>query len=101
LQARTNSRAAFNQDYTVNIFHAKEKVAKSDNYLEWILLTTEKISTFEEARKVTRCYELRWRIEDFHKAWKSGTKVESLRMQSKDNLEKMIVILSFVAIRLL
>jgi len=86
---------------TINIVHAKEKIIKSDDYLEWILLTTEKINTFEEARKVTRYYELRWRIEDFHKAWKTGTKVENLRMQSKDNLEKMIVILSFVAIRLL
>jgi len=86
---------------TINIVHAKEKDIKSDDYLEWMLLTTEKINTFEEARKVTRYYELRWRIEDFHKAWKSGTKVEALRMQSKDNLEKMIVILSFVAIRLL
>jgi hypothetical protein len=86
---------------TINIVHAKEKDIKSDDYLEWILLTTERINTFEEARKVTRFYELRWRIEDFHKAWKTGTKVENLRMQSKDNLEKMIVILSFVAIRLL
>ena len=40
-------------------------------------------------------------IEDFHKAWKSGAGVEKLRMQSAENLEKMIVILSFVAIRLL
>ncbi len=86
---------------TINIVHAKEKDIKTEDYLEWMLLTTEKINTFEEARKVTRFYELRWRIEDFHKAWKTGTKVESLRMQSKDNLEKMIVILSFVAIRLL
>lgn len=86
---------------TINVVHAKEKIIKSDDYLEWMLLTTEKINTFEEARQVTRYYELRWRIEDFHKAWKSGTKVENIRMQSKDNLEKMVVILSFVAIRLL
>lgn len=44
---------------------------------------------------------MRWRIEDFHKAWKSGVGVEAQRMQSTENLEKMIVILSFVAIRLL
>ena len=44
---------------------------------------------------------MRWRIEDFHKAWKSGVGVEEQRMQSIENLEKMIVILSFVAIRLL
>ncbi|KJF84494.1 transposase, partial [Photobacterium leiognathi] len=41
-------------------------------------------------------------IEDFHKVWKSeGTQVEQLRMQSKDNLERLSVILAFIATRLL
>ncbi len=34
-----------------------------------------------------------WLIEEYHKAWKSGgTCVESLRMQTRDNLERMVVI---------
>ncbi|END1547819.1 IS4 family transposase, partial [Shigella flexneri] len=38
-------------------------------------------------------YEQRWLIEEYHKAWKSGgTCVESLRMQTRDNLERMVVI---------
>jgi hypothetical protein len=86
---------------TLNVVIAREKHPSSDNVLEWVLLTTESISTFEEARKITRYYELRWRIEDFHKAWKSGAGAEKPRMQSSDNLEKMVVILSFLAIRLL
>lgn len=86
---------------TLNIVSAKEVTDNQEEKFEWILLTTEDINTFAQARKITRYYELRWRIEDFHKSWKSGTKVESLRMQSANNLEKMIVILSFVAVRLL
>lgn len=87
---------------TLNVVHAREIVSNSqESALEWVLLTTEDISTFEKTRNITRYYELRWRIEDFHKAWKSGTKVEGLRMQSSENLEKMLVLLSFVAIRLL
>ncbi|WP_173237817.1 IS4 family transposase [Legionella antarctica] len=86
---------------SVNVVYATETHPQKEAILEWILITTEDISSFEQARKVIRYYELRWRIEDFHKAWKSGTNVELLRMQSADNLEKMIVILSFLAIRLL
>lgn len=86
---------------TLNVVMAQEKNPGENEVLEWILLTTEAIGSFEEARKITRYYELRWRVEDFHKAWKSGTGVERQRMQSAENLEKMIVILSFVAIRLL
>jgi len=89
------------QPITLNVVIVREQDSLADEALEWILLTTESISTFDEVRKITRYYELRWRIEDFHKAWKSGVGVENLRMQSSDNLEKMVVILSFLAIRLL
>lgn len=86
---------------TVNVVIAKEQNFDEGDALEWILLTSEPISSFACTRKITRYYELRWRIEDFHKAWKTGVGAEEQRMQSIENLEKMIVILSFVAIRLL
>ena len=86
---------------TLNVVIAREKNPSTEDVLEWILLTKEPITTFDELRKITRYYELRWRIEDFHKAWKSGVGVEKIRMQTSANLEKMVVILSFLAIRLL
>jgi hypothetical protein len=69
--------------------------------LEWMLLTSESVTTREEALAILWIYSRRWRIEDFHKAWKSGTKVEALRPRSASNLERGVVILAFVAIRLL
>lgn len=69
--------------------------------LEWLLLTTEAVSTREDALNILWTYSRRWRIEDFHKAWKSGTRVEELRPRSANNLERGVIILAFVAIRLL
>ena len=69
--------------------------------LEWLLLTTEAVTTREEALDILWFYSRRWRIEDFHKAWKSGTRVEKLRPRSADNLERGVVMLAFVAVRLL
>lgn len=40
----------------------------------WILYTTEAVNAVEEARIIVRYYELRWRIEEFHKVWKSDAK---------------------------
>jgi hypothetical protein len=87
----------------VNVVFASEKNPEKDVEipLEWILLTTEDIKDFAKARAITRYYEMRWRIEEFHKAWKTGAGAERQRMQEADNLEKMIVILSFIAVRLL
>ena len=70
--------------------------------LNWVLLTSESIDDEACAQRIVRHYELRWRIEDFHKAWKSeGTQVEARRMQSPDNLERIAVMLAFVAVRLM
>ncbi len=75
---------------------------ESDDKLAWHLLTSEPVTNKEEALNIVSYYERRWLIEDFHKVWKSeGTQVEQLRMQSKDNLERLSVILAFIATRLL
>ena len=68
----------------------------------WKLYTNEPINSATEALQIVRYYELRWRVEEFHKAWKSaGTQVESFRLQTRNNLEKIIVITAFIAVRLL
>lgn len=69
--------------------------------LEWILLTTEPTNTAAEALTVLRYYGLRWRVEDFHKAWKSGAGVERQRHQRAGTLHRAAVMLAFVAVRLL
>ena len=64
-------------------------------------MTTESLETCEDCRAVLRFYELRWRIEEFHKAWKTGAGVERLRMLSAGNMQRLAVILMFLAVRLL
>ena len=78
------------------------EISKSSQPIEWILLTTECVSSAEDARRIVSYYEARWKIEEFHKAWKSGgTQIEKSRLQSVGNLERMAVILAFIAVRLL
>jgi hypothetical protein len=87
---------------SLNVVAAKEITKDGTNApLEWIILTSEPISTAELTRQVLRNYELRWRIEDYHKAWKSGVGVEELRLQSKENLERAGSIFAFIAVKLL
>ncbi|MBF8270780.1 MAG: hypothetical protein HW386_2489 [Gammaproteobacteria bacterium] len=89
------------EDLTMNLVLVEEAGREGKEKLEWLLLTSEPVDTFQQARQVVRYYELRWRVEEFHKAWKSGAGVERQRMQAAANLERMAVILAFVAIRLL
>jgi hypothetical protein len=69
--------------------------------VSWLLLTSEPVDDEASARRVLSYYALRWRVEEFHKAWKSGTQVEARRMQSAGNLARIATMLAFVAVRVL
>lgn len=54
-----------------------------DQPLDWMLFTNAPISTEMEIAKAIYSYTLRWRIEDFHRAWKSGhCNVEDTQLRS-------------------
>lgn len=74
---------------------------KDEDQLSWMLLTTEPIQTLADVEKILKFYRMRWRIEVFHKAWKTGAGVEHKRLQTAENLERIAVVLAFVAIRLM
>ena len=74
------------------VFVREENAPAGETPLEWMLLTTEPVATFAEAQTVVEYYEKRWRIEEFHKAWKSGYRVEERPFQTLDALERMTAI---------
>ncbi len=74
---------------------------KGEQPLRWLLLTTEPVSTLDEALKIIRIYSARWRVEDFHKSWKTGAGAERQRMVEPDHLERMVSILGFIGVRLM
>ena len=95
-------RAIAQPEILVNIVVCQEvETNEGIQPLRWVLYTSEPIASAKDARKIARYYELRWRIEEFHKIWKTdGTQVEKLRMQSRDNLRRVAVIQAFIAVRL-
>lgn len=69
--------------------------------IEWLLLTTLPITTFEEALQCLIWYTYRWRIERYHYILKSGCQVEKLQLETKDRLMRALAVYSMVASRLL
>ncbi len=100
LQTPANRRGA--DSLSVNVVLVQEvDPLPGEPALRWVLLTSEPVDNAEQVRRIVRYYELRWRIEEYHKAWKSGVGVECQRFQSAQNLERMLVITAFLAVRLL
>lgn len=69
--------------------------------VEWIILTSEPVTSLAEALRVAAYYTLRWLIEQYHQCLKSGCKVEERQLETADRLEPLIGMLSAVAVRLL
>jgi hypothetical protein len=69
--------------------------------LEWFLLTNEPVASFEDACRVTKWYECRWIIEEYHKALKTGCGIENPQFETEDRLQPAIALLSVVALTLL
>ena len=68
--------------------------------IEWLLLTNRPIATVEGIKQIVFGYAQRWRIEDFHRTWKSGTcRVEESQLRSAEALIKWATILAAVAVR--
>lgn len=72
------------------------------NPIEWVLLTTLPLTTFEEALQIIAYYVLRWLIERFHYLLKSGgAEVEQLQLETPERLQNAITTYSIATFKAL
>lgn len=69
--------------------------------ISWVLLTSLPVDTFEQAWEVIEYYETRWLVEEFHKAMKTGCRVQNRQLKTAGRLEAMVGLMSVTAVRLL
>ena len=81
--------------------HVLEKhPPEGEDAVEWMLLTNQPVTTFDDACERIRWYSLRWRIEMYFKVLKSGFRVEACRLGTADRLICYLTLMSIVAWRL-
>jgi hypothetical protein len=68
--------------------------------IEWLLLTTLEIETFEQATEKLSWYAKRWGIEVYHRTLKSGCKIETRQLGKVERLEPCLAIDLVVAWRI-
>ncbi len=69
--------------------------------VQWLLLTTLPVETFEQAVEKLQWYLCRWEIELLFKVLKSGCEVEELQLEHIDRLEPAIAMYLIIAWRVL
>ena len=87
---------------TMNVIDVVEVNSPTDvEPIRWVLLTSLPVGTFDDAGTAIHFYELRWLVEEFHKALKTGCSTESRQLKTAARLEAFVGLTSVTAIRLL
>ncbi len=69
--------------------------------IRWVLFTSLPVETFDDVWTVIRYYEMRWLVEEYHKAIKTGCATESRQLKTTGRLEAFVGLTGVVAVRLL
>jgi len=88
---------------TVNAVWVRERhtTPRGEKPLDWLLLTNHPVDSFDDACLVVHGYCQRWRIEEFHKTWKSGAcQVEDSQLRSSAHVMRWATLLAAVALRI-
>ena len=85
-------------DSPLSLIIAKEMhPPKDQEAIEWYVLTTQQIVTFQQALLCIEHYKKRWTIERWHYVLKQGLRVEKLQFDTFTSLSNAISLLSIVA----
>lgn len=89
-------------DVPVHAVHAKEinAPADSDELIEWMLISTLPVNSFEKAKTALARYARRWGIEVYHRVLKSGCRIEDRQLGAARRLENCLAIDMVVAWRI-
>lgn len=98
-----NRAKSFNHDpVTLNVISALEENPNPEvTPIQWLLLTTLTIDSFERAICYLRWYTYRWLIERYHYVLKSGCRIEQLQLETAERIQKALATYAIVAWRLL
>lgn len=86
---------------TVTTVYARESQPPAgETALEWMLLTNLPVDHFAAAQRLIGWYQARWEIELYFRILKQGCRIEDLRLETAQRLERCIAVYLIVAWRL-
>ena len=69
--------------------------------LEWLLITNLPVENEEDARRIIEIYRRRWLIEDYHKALKTGCRIEDNQLKQASRILALFGMVGVIATKLL
>ena len=101
MQLRSPARLGTDSQLQVYAVYADEvDCPEGADPVSWMLLTSEPVTTVDQALTILKWYGYRWHIEEFHKLLKSGCQVERYRLAA-EGMKPLLGFLCVIAADLL
>jgi Transposase Tn5 dimerisation domain/Transposase DDE domain len=114
-------RARFSGEYTLEVTWTKVKLfapekegiesvgdvtyirtwCLEDPELEWLLITNLPVESEADAIRIVNIYQQRWLIEDYHKAVKTGFRIEDNQLKQASRILALFGMIAVIATQLL
>lgn len=79
----------------------EEDPPSPDDVIEWLLLTTDVLTSAAAAWKRVDWYRRRWLIEEFHKCLKTTCRIEARQFKDRPHFETYLALVMLVSMRIL
>lgn len=102
VRLRKPIRSGTMPELILNAVHVREmRAPDAEQPVEWLLLTTEPVTSKEEVEDIVDNYRARWLIEEYFKALKTGCKYEERQLESLHALLNALGLFAVMAWRIL
>jgi len=89
------------EDVEFNVVEAREMAPPEGmEGLPWSLLTSLPCERLVDLKRIVARYGMRWWMEQYHKALKSGAGIEESQLEKGFRIENLLAVLAIVAVRL-
>jgi len=82
------------------VYVSEEDPVEDTSPIEWMLITTVPVDTFQDAQKRVEWYSARWGIELYYRTLKSGCKIKNRQLGTADSIQTCLGIDMVVAWRI-
>jgi Transposase Tn5 dimerisation domain/Transposase DNA-binding len=87
--------------WAVHVVEERPPRGKEVQPVEWMLLTSEPVTSAQDARRITGWYARRWIVEEFHRVEKEGCRLEATQLDDAADIQRLAAITAVMAVRLL
>lgn len=87
--------------YVYAVYLSEENPPDDCDPVDWILLTSEEVTSPADAEQIIQWYMCRWIIEEWHRVEKEGCRLEATQLDDAEDIKRLAAITAVIAVRML